>query len=66
MAKATALTMAAVDYLLGLPGPFSSPEDLDSAVAQVNGACRAASRHSPGQPELTDDDEYLYRREQED
>lgn len=35
MAKADALTMVTVDYLLGLPGPFSRPEDLDIAVTQL-------------------------------
>lgn len=27
---------AALDYLLGFPSPFQSPEDLDAAVRQVN------------------------------
>jgi len=35
-------------------------------IARNTGYRLAATRHSPGQPDLDERDEYLYRREQED
>jgi hypothetical protein len=32
---ASAITLAVADYLLGFPGPFTCPADLDVAVVQL-------------------------------
>lgn len=47
-------------------GLFPSLPKARRATADGSALPRIATRRSPGQPELTADDEWLYRREQED